>query len=89
MGFIPTIKGEISILGQSVKSALKDNHIAYVPQAEEVDWSFPVLVQDVVMMGRYGHMGFFRKTTVNDILEVDYALNRVGMEDFKDRQIGE
>lgn len=89
MGFIPTIKGEISILGQSVKSALKGNHIAYVPQADEVDWSFPVLVQDVVMMGRYGHMGFFRKTTSNDILEVDYALNRVGMEDFKDRQIGE
>jgi len=41
------------------------------------------------MMGRYGHMGFFRKTTLNDILEVDYALNRVGMEDFKNRQIGE
>ena len=89
MGFMPTIKGEISILGQSVKSALKGNSIAYVPQAEEVDWSFPVLVRDVVMMGRYGHMGFFRKTTPNDILEVDYALNRVGMNDFKDRQIGE
>ncbi len=89
MGFMPTIKGEISILGQSVKSALKGNSIAYVPQAEEVDWSFPVLVRDVVMMGRYGHMGFFRKTTPNDILEVDYALNRVGMAGFKDRQIGE
>ena len=89
MGFMPTIKGEISILGQSVKSALKGNSIAYVPQAEEVDWSFPVLVRDVVMMGRYGHMGFFRKPTPNDILEVDYALNRVGMTDFKDRQIGE
>lgn len=89
MGFMPTIKGEISILGQSVKSALKGNSIAYVPQAEEVDWSFPVLVQDVVMMGRYGHMGFFRKPSPNDILEVDYAINRVGMADFKDRQIGE
>ncbi len=89
MGFMPTIKGEISILGQSVKSALKGNSIAYVPQAEEVDWSFPVLVRDVVMMGRYGHMGFFRKPTLNDILEVDYALSRVGMTDFKDRQIGE
>ena len=89
MGFMPTIKGEISILGQSVKSALKGNSIAYVPQAEEVDWSFPVLVRDVVMMGRYGHMGFFRKTNPNEILEVDYALNRVGMADFKDRQIGE
>ena len=89
MGFIPTEKGEISILGQSVKSALKENFIAYVPQAEEVDWSFPVLVQDVVMMGRYGHMGFFRKTRQQDILEVERALNRVGMTDFKDRQIGE
>ena len=89
MGFIPTVKGEISILGQSVKSALKENFIAYVPQAEEVDWSFPVLVQDVVMMGRYGHMGFFRKTRQQDILEVENALNRVGMTDFKDRQIGE
>tara|TARA_B100002052_G_scaffold119882_1_gene110264 strand:- start:253 stop:1110 length:858 start_codon:yes stop_codon:yes gene_type:complete len=89
MGFIPTVKGEISILGQSVKSALKENFIAYVPQAEEVDWSFPVLVQDVVMMGRYGHMGFFRKTRQQDILEVANALNRVGMTDFKDRQIGE
>lgn len=89
MGFMPTITGEISILGQSVKSAIKGNSIAYVPQAEEVDWSFPVLVQDVVMMGRYGHMGFFRKPSPNDILEVDYALNRVGMTDFKDRQIGE
>ena len=89
MGFIPTVKGEISILGQSVKSALKENFIAYVPQAEEVDWSFPVLVQDVVMMGRYGHMGFFRKTRQQDILEVERALNRVGMTDFKDRQIGE
>ena len=89
MGFIPTVKGEISILGQSVKSALKENFIAYVPQAEEVDWSFPVLVQDVVMMGRYGHMGFFRKTRQQDILEVERALNRVGMTNFKDRQIGE
>ena len=89
MGFIPTVKGEISILGQSVKSALKEKYIAYVPQAEEVDWSFPVLVQDVVMMGRYGHMGFFRKTRQQDILEVEHALNRVGMTNFKDRQIGE
>ncbi len=89
MGFIPTVKGEISILGQSVKSALKENFIAYVPQAEEVDWSFPVLVQDVVMMGRYGHMGFFRKTRQQDIVEVADAINRVGMTDFKDRQIGE
>ncbi len=41
--------------------ALRENLVAYVPQAEEVDWAFPVLVEDVVMMGRYGHMGFLRR----------------------------
>jgi manganese/iron transport system ATP-binding protein len=40
--------------------ALKANDVAYVPQAEEVDWNFPVLVEDVVMMGRYGHMNWLR-----------------------------
>ena len=40
-----------------MRDALRQNLVAYVPQAEEVDWSFPVLVEDVVMMGRYGHMG--------------------------------
>jgi manganese/iron transport system ATP-binding protein len=64
MGFVPAAKGKISILGYPVKAALKQNIVAYVPQAEEVDWSFPVLVEDVVMMGRYGHMGFFSNTTI-------------------------
>ena len=40
---------------------LRANRIAYVPQSEEIDWTFPVLVDDVVMMGRYGHMGFLRR----------------------------
>jgi manganese/iron transport system ATP-binding protein len=44
-----------------VAEALKENLISYVPQTEQVDWNFPVLVEDVVMMGRYGHMGFLRR----------------------------
>ena len=48
MGFVPAAKGKISILGHPVKAALKQNIVAYVQQAEEVDWSFPVLVEDVV-----------------------------------------
>ena len=40
--------------------AVKRNVIAYVPQSEEVDWNFPILVEDAVMMGRYGHMNFLR-----------------------------
>ena len=89
MGFVPVAKGQITILGQSVKAALKANLVAYVPQAEEVDWSFPVLVQDVVMMGRYGHMGFFRNPCPADHAAVTEALLRVGMTDFRTRQIGE
>ena len=63
--------------------------IAYVPQSEEVDWSFPVLVEDVVMMGRYGHMNFLRIASKRDRQIVDEALNRVGMTDYRKRQIGE
>ena len=89
MGFLPVSSGEISVLGLSIKSALKQNIIAYVPQAEEVDWSFPVLVKDVVMMGRYGHMGIFRNPKTADHNAVKTALARVNMSKFCDRQIGE
>lgn len=89
MGFVPARTGEISVLGMPVKQALSKNVVAYVPQAEEVDWSFPVLVEDVVMMGRYGHMGFFRRPSQKDRTAVMDALTRVGMENFRLRQIGE
>ena len=89
MGFIPIAEGDITILGNSVNQALKSRLIAYVPQSEEVDWSFPVLVADVVMMGRYGHMGLLRIASAADHLAVDEALDRVGMTAFRQRQIGE
>lgn len=89
MGFVPTSAGEITVLGGTVKDALKSNVVAYVPQAEEVDWSFPVLVEDVVMMGRYGHMGFLRIPKPADHRAVEDALERVGMSAYRKRQIGE
>ncbi len=89
MGFVPVAAGEIRILGGTVADALKRNLVAYVPQAEEVDWAFPVLVEDVVMMGRYGHMGFLRRPSAADHKAVEEALSRVGMSDFRQRQIGE
>jgi len=89
MGFVPAAKGQITIRGLPVKGALKKNIVAYVPQAEEVDWSFPVLVEDVVMMGRYGHMGFLRRPTHADHAAVGTALKRVNMTEFRERQIGE
>jgi manganese/iron transport system ATP-binding protein len=89
MGFVPVAKGEISLLGLSMSEALKKNLVSYVPQSEDVDWSFPVLVEDVVMMGRYGHMGFLRRPAKADREAVDAALERVNMADFRKRQIGE
>lgn len=89
MGFVQVSRGTISVLGLPVKTALKQNIIAYVPQSEEVDWSFPVLVEDVVMMGRYGHMNFLRIPRAIDRKAVDDALKRVNMLEYRKRQIGE
>ena len=89
MGFVPVAQGEIRLLGLTVREALKRNMVAYVPQSEEVDWSFPVLVEDVVMMGRYGHMGLLRRPKAADHAAVAEALARVNMTDYRHRQIGE
>jgi len=89
MGFVPSSRGKISLMGKTVKQALRENMVAYVPQAEEVDWTFPVLVEDVVMMGRYGHMGFLRRPSATDHAAVEMALDRVNMQDYRHRQIGE
>lgn len=60
MGLVTPTQGRVTLNDEPVRAALKKNVIAYVPQTEEVDWNFPVLVSDVVMMGRYGKMGFLR-----------------------------
>lgn len=89
MGFVPLTAGSISILGQEGRKAQRQNLLAYVPQSEEVDWNFPVLVEDVVMMGRFGHMNMFRIPRAIDRDKVAAALDRVNMTDFAKRQIGE
>ncbi|WP_313525587.1 manganese/iron ABC transporter ATP-binding protein [Shinella sp.] len=89
MGFVPIAAGKVTILGLTVREALKKNLVAYVPQAEEVDWTFPVLVEDVVMMGRYGHMNWLRIPSKRDHDMVKEALARVNMAAFRKRQIGE
>ncbi|WP_421091083.1 manganese/iron ABC transporter ATP-binding protein [Pseudochrobactrum sp. MP213Fo] len=89
MGFVRLAKGDIRILGLPVNKALKKNLVAYVPQSEDVDWNFPILVEDVVMMGRYGHMGMMRRAKPVDYQVVSEALARVGMIEYRKRQIGE
>jgi manganese/iron transport system ATP-binding protein len=89
MGFLSPGAGEVRIAGVSAREAQKRNLVAYVPQSEEVDWNFPVLVEDVVTMGRYGRMGFLRIPSAEDRRKVDEALARVGMTEYRKRQIGE
>ena len=89
MGFVPLAAGSVDILGTPGRQALKRNLVAYVPQSEDVDWNFPVLVEDVVMMGRYGHMGMLRRPRLVDHDMVTSALQRVNMLEFRHRQIGE
>jgi manganese/iron transport system ATP-binding protein len=89
MGFVAPTRGTVTLNAEPVHAAQKKSWVAYVPQAEEVDWTFPVSVHDVVMMGRYGYMNFLRIPRAADRAAVEQSLRRVGMWDFRDRQIGE
>ena len=89
MGFLWPARGDVRIAGLPAAAARKTKLVAYVPQTEEVDWTFPVSVWDVVMMGRYGHMNFLRLPRARDRELALAALDRVGMSAFRDRQIGE
>jgi len=89
MGFVKPSAGDVRLCGLPVDDAVSQSIVAYVPQSEDVDWNFPVLVEDVVMMGRYGHMNFLRVPTRKDRRKVDEALERVGMTAYRTRQIGE
>jgi manganese/iron transport system ATP-binding protein len=89
MGLLEPASGNVRVAGRPVREALKQNLVAYVPQAEEVDWSFPVSVWDVVLMGRYGYMNFMRMPRAEDRRIAEESLTRVGMLEFRERQIGE
>lgn len=85
MGLIPKDSGKIKLFGQSLRRSV--NRVGYVPQRESVDWDFPVNVWDVVMMGRYGRLGLFRRPKKADHDIVTHSLERVNMLNFAKRQI--
>lgn len=85
-GLIRPSTGRISVLGGPPGSAAK--RVAYLPQAEAVDWEFPVTVREVVMMGRYARLGFWHEPGREDRERVAAALATVGMADEGERQIG-
>jgi manganese transport system ATP-binding protein len=88
MGLVRPDHGTIHLLGRTPAQARKEGLIAYVPQAEAVDWTFPVLVRDVVLMGRYGRLGPGRRPRRADRAAVAGALDRVGLADLATRPIG-
>jgi len=89
MGFVKPSSGRILINGLPIRLVQKSSLVAYVPQSEEVDWNFPVSVHDVVMMGRYGYMNLLRIPRSLDKQIVRESLERLGMWEMRDRQIGE
>lgn len=87
-GFLRPCRGEVRITGMAVEQAQRRQRVAYVPQADQLDWEFPVRVWDVVMMGRYGHMNVLRWPAASDHQAVREALRRVGLIDRADQPIG-
>jgi manganese transport system ATP-binding protein len=89
MGTVKPTSGTIRLFGGEPLAARRRNLVSYVPQSEAVDWDFPLSVADVVMTGRYGHLGFTRRPRAADHAAVATALRRVGLSELADRQIGE
>ncbi|MBD2868087.1 metal ABC transporter ATP-binding protein [Paenibacillus arenilitoris] len=87
LGLIPSLGGEVKVYGKPYKQQRK--LIGYVPQRESVDWDFPTNALDVVLMGRYGHLGWFRRPGAKEKAIAMEALGKVGMADFAGRQISQ
>lgn len=88
MGVVRPVSGSVRIGGLTAPEARRAGLVGYVPQSEAVDWSFPLSVREVVMMGRYGYQGLTRRPRPADRAAVAEALDRVELADLADRQIG-
>lgn len=87
LGLIETNSGHITINGKAIDSQRKE--VVYVPQKNDVDWTFPATVFDIVLMGRYPHKKIYQRLNKEDKAMTMNALEEVGMTSFRDRQIGE
>ena len=87
MGLIKPVSGKIKF--SSLNTNKINNKIAYVPQSGSVDWDFPATVLDIVMMGRYGHLGWFKRPGKKEKEMALKTLDVVGMKNYKNRQISE
>jgi manganese/zinc/iron transport system ATP- binding protein len=86
LGLVPLAGGEVRILGAPLEQVR--SRVGYVPQRESVDWDFPVTVSDVVLMGTYARLGWLRRPGPRERSLAAECLDRVGLSDVADRQIG-
>lgn len=87
LSLIPKDRGKVSFKGKPFKSVQKN--IAYVQQRSDIDWDFPIIVKDTVLLGTYPKLGLFRRPSKKDKQFALQCLEKVGMEGFSNRQIGE
>jgi manganese transport system ATP-binding protein len=89
MGMVKARSGEIKVFGEDPVLSRQKGSVAYVPQSEEIDWTFPISVRDVVLMGRFGKMGSTRRASPQDHAAVRDALAKVELTEYSNRQIGQ
>lgn len=87
LGLQKPLLGEVKFFDKPFKEVYKK--VAYIPQKSDVNWDFPTTVLDVTLMGRYSHRGWIRRTNKQDLEIAKEALSKMGMLDFKDRQISQ
>jgi len=86
MGMIRPDDGFIKIFGETNRKGI--TRVGYVPQRENIDWDFPVTAMDVVLMGRIGHAGWFKRFSKRDRIFAAECLDQMNMLPYADRQIG-
>ena len=85
LGLVPLASGKVEFYSKSYD---ENRHlVGYVPQRESVDWDFPVTVRDVVLMGTYGELGWFRRPGKRQKEKADQCLEQVGISSLANRQI--
>jgi manganese/zinc/iron transport system ATP- binding protein len=87
LGLVPRASGEVRVFDQPVARVRK--RIGYVPQRESVDWDFPINVLDVVLMGTYGRLGWFRRPSARDRKWAQECLDKIGLGSYANQQIGQ
>jgi manganese/zinc/iron transport system ATP- binding protein len=86
-GLIPPVSGVIRLFGNAVGAC--HHRTAYLPQRADLDWRFPITAAELVMTGRYVHLGWLKRPGASDRDRVQASLRRVAIENLSDRQIGE